>query len=675
MKLSLLDADQRERRAPPPERLRLQRVGPRPAPRGPGAARRDRARRGDRRDPRAQSLQPRVRRARGLRRTRASRSRSATGDRASFLGRNGSLAQPGRARAARRSPAASARGSIPARRCTCRVALAPGETRRLVFLLGQARGRRRGPRARRAPRLRRRPPSRRSTRVRRSWDRDPRRGAGAHAGRLLRPADEPLAPLPGPELPAVGALRLLPAGRRVRLPRPAPGRRWRSRSRGPTSRASTCCAPPAASSSRATSSTGGTSRAAAARAPAARTTCCGCRTRRRTTCGRPATRASSTSACRSSRRPPLAAGRAGGLPPAARVGRARLALRALPARDRQGPDRRRARAAAHRQRRLERRHEPRRLARAAARAPGSASSSTACSPSSRRSATSGATPSGPSATAARPRRLGGVLERTWDGEWYRRGYYDDGTPLGSAQNDECRIDAIAQSWAVLSAAVPAALRRARHGRGPHAPRAARARGCSPCSRRPSTARRRIPATSRAIRPACARTAASTRTPPSGRSWPWRGSGSGDEAVELFHMLNPVNHTRTAADVERYKAEPYVARRRRLRAPVARRPRRAGPGTPARRAGCTGPASRASSASGAAARRFEIDPCIPASWPSLLDRLALRRDALRDRGREPGAPLPRRRAGAARRKSRSPRTTSRSSTMAGGTSWRSSSGSL
>ncbi|PYE89348.1 GH36-type glycosyl hydrolase domain-containing protein [Phyllobacterium leguminum] len=38
----------------------------------------------------------------------------------------------------------------------------------------------------------------------------------------------------------------------------------------------------------------------------------------------------------------------------------------------------------------------------------------------------------------------------WDGAWYRRGYYDDGAPLGSKESDECRIDAIAQSWAVLS---------------------------------------------------------------------------------------------------------------------------------------------------------------------------------------------------------------------------------
>ena len=52
------------------------------------------------------------------------------------------------------------------------------------------------------------------------------------------------------------------------------------------------------------------------------------------------------------------------------------------------------------------------------------------------------------------RRLASALERAWDGEWYRRGYYDSGEPLGSASNDECRIGSIAQSWAVLSDAGP-----------------------------------------------------------------------------------------------------------------------------------------------------------------------------------------------------------------------------
>ena len=49
--------------------------------------------------------------------------------------------------------------------------------------------------------------------------------------------------------------------------------------------------------------------------------------------------------------------------------------------------------------------------------------------------------------------LRAALEReAWDGDWYRRGIFDDGTPFGSAASEECRIDSIAQSWAVLSGA-------------------------------------------------------------------------------------------------------------------------------------------------------------------------------------------------------------------------------
>ena len=54
-------------------------------------------------------------------------------------------------------------------------------------------------------------------------------------------------------------------------------------------------------------------------------------------------------------------------------------------------------------------------------------------------------------------QLGGALnEAGWDGGWYRRAYYDDGTPLGTASADECRIDAIAQAWSVLSGVATAA---------------------------------------------------------------------------------------------------------------------------------------------------------------------------------------------------------------------------
>ncbi|MEO5765777.1 MAG: glycosyl transferase family 36, partial [Casimicrobiaceae bacterium] len=64
---------------------------------------------------------------------------------------------------------------------------------------------------------------------------------------------------------------------------------------------------------------------------------------------------------------------------------------------------------------------------------------------------------GDDARVARWREHAALLRKTvetagWDGDWYRRGYYDDGTPLGSAQSQECRIDAIAQSWSAMAGA-------------------------------------------------------------------------------------------------------------------------------------------------------------------------------------------------------------------------------
>jgi cyclic beta-1,2-glucan synthetase len=52
-----------------------------------------------------------------------------------------------------------------------------------------------------------------------------------------------------------------------------------------------------------------------------------------------------------------------------------------------------------------------------------------------------------------------LVEHGWDGQWFKRAYFDNGQPLGSHHNAECRIDLIAQAWAVLSQAVPADLQR------------------------------------------------------------------------------------------------------------------------------------------------------------------------------------------------------------------------
>jgi cyclic beta-1,2-glucan synthetase len=91
-------------------------------------------------------------------------------------------------------------------------------------------------------------------------------------------------------------------------------------------------------------------------------------------------------------------------------------------------------------------------------------------------------------------------------------------------------------------------------------------------------------------------------------------GSGDEVAELFHMLNPVNHTRTAADVERYKLEPYA-----LAGDVYARAPHAGRGGWSWYTGSAAWLYRAGLESMLGLRRrgdtFVVDPCIPSSWPN------------------------------------------------------------
>ena len=117
------------------------------------------------------------------------------------------------------------------------------------------------------------------------------------------------------------------------------------------------------------------------------------------------------------------------------------------------------------------------------------------------------------------RLRGNIEEHGWDGEWYRRAYFDDGTPLGSAANPECQIDSISQSWSVLSGAGTQRATRPGHGKRRPPPGPPR-RPADPASR---SALRQVAnstrVTSRATSPACARMAASTPTAPSGPSWP------------------------------------------------------------------------------------------------------------------------------------------------------------
>ena len=106
----------------------------------------------------------------------------------------------------------------------------------------------------------------------------------------------------------------------------------------------------------------------------------------------------------------------------------------------------------------------------------------------------------------------------WDGGWYRRAYFDDGTPLGSAQSPECQIDSIAQSWSVLSGAGARERSRIAMDAVDAAPGQARARARSAARSALRQPGRSIRATSAGTCQACARTAANTPMRRSGRRW-------------------------------------------------------------------------------------------------------------------------------------------------------------
>ncbi len=149
------------------------------------------------------------------------------------------------------------------------------------------------------------------------------------------------------------------------------------------------------------------------------------------------------------------------------------------------------------------------------------------------------------------------IERNgWDGEWYRRAYFDDGTPLGSASNAECQIDSIAQSWSVLSGAGDAGRSRMameavdkRLVRRDHALIQLLDPPFDKSTLNPGYIKGYVPGvrenggqyTHAAIWTVMA----------------FAALGDSRRAWELFDMINPINHANSEAAIATYKVEPYV----------------------------------------------------------------------------------------------------------------------
>lgn len=159
--------------------------------------------------------------------------------------------------------------------------------------------------------------------------------------------------------------------------------------------------------------------------------------------------------------------------------------------------------------------------------------------------------------AAHYSKLNAAMEtHGWDGNWYRRGYFDDGTPLGSSQNDECRIDAIAQSWAVISGV----------GDKTHAATAMEqsyVQLVKPAYKlvqlfTPPFADGKLqPGYIKAYPPGIRENGGQYTHGVLWSIFAHATLGQHDRAHELFAMMNPVNHTRTPGDVAVYRVEPYV----------------------------------------------------------------------------------------------------------------------
>jgi cyclic beta-1,2-glucan synthetase len=149
------------------------------------------------------------------------------------------------------------------------------------------------------------------------------------------------------------------------------------------------------------------------------------------------------------------------------------------------------------------------------------------------------------------------LEESWDGDWYRRAYFDDGTPLGSAQNDECRIDSIAQTWAVISGvAEPHRAARAMAAVEEYLIR--RGDGLISLFTPPFDKSQLDPGYVKGYLPGVRENGGQYTHAALWTVIAFAMLGDGDRAGELFGLLNPINHASTRAGLHKYKVEPYVA---------------------------------------------------------------------------------------------------------------------
>jgi len=150
-----------------------------------------------------------------------------------------------------------------------------------------------------------------------------------------------------------------------------------------------------------------------------------------------------------------------------------------------------------------------------------------------------------------------VEANAWDGDWYLRAFFDDGTPLGSKDNTEARIDSIAQSWAVLSGAGDRSrMRRALESAGRHL--VDEQNRMVLLFTPPFDHSEPHPGYIMGYPPGLRENGGQYTHGSLWLAMAWARLGDGDTAVHLLNLMNPVEHSRDPKMVECYRGEPYVA---------------------------------------------------------------------------------------------------------------------
>ena len=217
-----------------------------------------------------------------------------------------------------------------------------------------------------------------------------------------------------------------------------------------------------------------------------------------------------------------------------------------------------------------------------------------------------------------------IDREAWDGEWYRRAWFDGGTPLGSAANEECQIDSIAQSWSAIAATGDPARRRtamASLDKRLVKPDEGLVLLLTP----PFDHGALDPGYIKGYLPGVRENGGQYTHAATWAVIAFAELGLGDRAAALFGFLNPINHSRTRSACDLYRVEPYV-----VAADIYGEPPHVGRGGWTWYTGSAGWLYRTGLEWLLGIRlrqdRLLIDPCIPTTWPRYS--VAYRRGATR-----------------------------------------------